>query len=152
AVNRLRLDSPSGVEPGTILEIVDGSGAVATTVKVMTVVRATAEVTLDPGVPPLPTLLLTPPQVAAINAVPRAFVARSREFRLSVRLLAPPDPTLPSTSETVLDLEVFRNLSLDPRHSRYVHKIVGDVVGQPRLSDQRPDGESWYVRIHDLAQ
>ncbi len=150
SVSRLRLDSPSGVEPGTILELVDPTGAVAATIKVATVVRATAEVTLDPG--PSSTLLLTPPQVAAVNAVPRAYFTRSREFKLTVRLLSPPDPILPSTNETVLDLEVFRNLSLDPRHSRYVQKIVGDIAGPPRLSDQRPDGQSWYVRVHDPAQ
>ena len=47
---------------------------------------------------------------------------------------------------------MFRNLSMDPRHSRYIHNIIGDTNGPLRLSDRRPEGESWYVRVHDLAQ
>jgi phage tail sheath protein FI len=144
--NRLRLDSASGVEPGTILELFDGVSALATTVKVRAVERATGEVTLDPGA------VLTGPQVAAVNAVPRAFTVRSREFRLTVRVLAPRDPSVPTSTETVVDTEVFRNLSLDPRHTRYIQTVIGDTNGPSRLSDRRPDGESWYVRVRDLAQ
>jgi hypothetical protein len=34
-----------------------------------------------------------------------------------------------------------------------VQTVVGDIGGTPlRLSDRRPDGESWYVRVHDVAQ
>src|SRR5207249_3081533 len=89
----------------------------------------------------------------AINVIPPTVIAVSREFSLTVRLLAPPDPSVPGSGEAVIDREVFRNLSLDPRHSRYVQTIVGDTAGLPlRLSDRRPDGESWYVRVHDLAQ
>jgi phage tail sheath protein FI len=146
APNRLRLDSASGVEPGTILELSDATATLVTTVKVRAVERATGEVTLDPGV------VLTGPQVAAVNAVPRAFTVRSREFRISMRLLAPRDPSVPTSVGTVLDTEVFRNLSLDPRHTRYVQTVVGDINGSPRLSDRRPDGESWYIRVRDLAQ
>jgi hypothetical protein len=147
APSRLRLDSAAGVEPGTILELLDGTGALTTTVKVRGVERATAEVTLDATV-----AVLTPAQVAAVNAVSRAFTVRSREFSLTVRLLAAPDPSVPGSGDTILDLEAFRNLSMDPRHSRYVQTIVGDIAGAPRLSDHRPDGESWYVRVHDVAQ
>jgi phage tail sheath protein FI len=146
APNRLRLESAAGVEPGTILEIVDGTGTLAATIKIMAVERATGEATLDPA------LVLTGAQVAAINAVPRAFTARSREFSLIVRLLTAPDPSIPGSGDGVLDLEAFRNLSLDPRHTRYIQTVVGDTAGPLRLSDRRPDGESWYVRVHDLAQ
>ena len=41
---------------------------------------------------------------------------------------------------------------MDPRHSHYVQTIIGDTNGPPRLSDRRPDGESWYIRVHDAAQ
>ena len=37
-------------------------------------------------------------------------------------LLRQPDPAQPSRNSQVIDLEVFRHLSLDPRHSRYVHR------------------------------
>jgi phage tail sheath protein FI len=67
-------------------------------------------------------------------------------------VLAPRDPSLPTSAETVLDSEVFRNLSLDPRHTRYIQTVIGDTTGPPRLSDRRPDGESWYIRVRDLAQ
>ena len=86
APNRIRLGSAAGVERGTVLELRDGAGVLATTVKVLAVERATAEATLDAAV------LLTPAQVAAINLVPSTFTARSREFRITVRLLAQPDP------------------------------------------------------------
>jgi phage tail sheath protein FI len=66
-------------------------------------------------------------------------------------LLRQPDPVVPSRDGTVLDREVFRFLSMDPRHSRYAPTIVGDFAGPPRISDHPPDGESWYVRLGDAA-
>ena len=146
APNRIRVSSAAGVEAGTVLELVDQAGSLISTVKVLTVERATGEVTLDSGVG-----VLNAAQVAAINLTPGAVIARSREFRITVRLLAQPDPTLPGRGETVLDRTDFRHLSMDPRHSRYIHKVIGDIAGPLRLSDRRPDGESWYVRISDLA-
>jgi phage tail sheath protein FI len=77
---------------------------------------------------------------------------RSREFRLSVFLYAVPDPSAPTRTEPVLPTEVFRNLSMDVRHSRYFQGVIGDINGPPRLSDHRPDGQSWYIRVHDPAQ
>ena len=124
APNRIRLDSAAGVEPGTILELVDSNGTLFTTVKVLNVERATAEVTLDGNA-----TLLTVPQVAALSAVPRAYIARSREFRITVRLLAPPDPSVPASDDQELDSEVFRNLSMDPRHSRYCRQCIGNIAG-----------------------
>ncbi len=41
---------------------------------------------------------------------------------------------------------------MDPRHSRYVQNVIGDINGPLRLSDRRPEGESRYIRVHDLAQ
>lgn len=146
APNRIRLGSAAGVERGTILELLDAAGTVLTTIKVLAVERATAEATLDPT-----TALLTAPQMGTINLAPGTVTARSREFRLTVRLLAQPDPLNPAGAEEVLDRTDFRNLSMDPRHSRYVETVIGAIGGPPRLSDRRPDGESWYVRVSDLA-
>jgi hypothetical protein len=145
APNRLRLGSPAGVEAGSVLELVDPAGAVLVIVKVQAIDRATAEVVLDAA-----GNVLTPAQIGTLSAVNH--VARSREFRLTVRLLAAPDPSVPGSGDQVLDREDFRNLSLDPRHSRYVERVVGRIGGVPlRLSDRRADGESWYVRLQDLV-
>jgi Bacteriophage tail sheath protein len=147
AQNRIRLASAAGVEAGTILELRNGAaGPLLATVKVMTVDRATAEVTLDAAAQ------LTAPQVASINgAPPSTFVARSREFNIIVRVRAAADPSNPTSAETISDFETFRWLSMDPRHSRYLVTVLGRIGGPPRLSDRRPDGESWYVRVDDIA-
>ena len=98
AANRMRLASAAGVERGTVLEILDAAGTVATTVKVQAIERATGEATLDAGV------LLTAAQMAAINLVAGAFVARSRwNSWMIVRLLKQPDPLVPGSAEDVLD-------------------------------------------------
>jgi Bacteriophage tail sheath protein len=148
AANRVRIGSLSGIEAGTILEIVDAatSAQLGDAVKVQQVDRATGEIILDPSAP------LSPAQFATLlGAPPAAYQLRSREFRLTVRLMRQPDPMVPSRNGQVLDLEVFRFLSMDPRHSRYVQTIIGDIFGPPRLSDRRPDGESWYIRVSDDA-
>ena len=146
AANRVRLASAAGVERGTILELFDTAGAVLTTVKVLAIERATGEATLDATAG-----LLTAPQIGTINTGPGTITARSREFRLTVRLLMPQDPSTPGSAEEVLDRTDFRHLSMDPRHSRYVETVIGAINGPIRLSDRRPDGESWYVRVTDLA-
>jgi uncharacterized protein len=148
AANRLRVGSLTGIEAGTILEIVDAVSAqqLGAAVKVQAVDRATAEVALDALAP------LSPAQFATLlGALPGAYQLRSREFRITVSLLRQPDPTIPARNGQILDREVFRFLSMDPRHSRYVETIIGDLAGPPRLSDRRPDGESWYVRVSDDA-
>ncbi len=112
-----------------------------------TVDRTSGEVTLAAGG-------LDPAQqaahVAAIGAGRRLGV-RSREFRLTVYLLRQPDPLTPTRNELIIDSEVFRYLSMDPRHSRYVQTVVGDINGPLRLSDRRPEGESGYIRVSDQA-
>ena len=85
---------------------------------------------------------------------------RSREFSLIVMLRQRPDPAVPTRDENLLDQEVFRHLSMDPRHSRYVMRIVGatstpgnpdDDLGIPlRRWDRRSEGASDYVRVLDL--
>jgi phage tail sheath protein FI len=46
---------------------------------------------------------------------------------------------------------VFRNLSMDPRHSHYVGTVIGLSNGPLRISDRRPEGQSNYVRVQDYA-
>ena len=61
---------------------------------------------------------------------------RSREFRLTVNLLHQPDPARPSRNEPIIDSEMFRYLSMDPRHSRYAQRVIGDINGA--LAPRRP--------------
>jgi hypothetical protein len=72
-----------------------------------------------------------------------------------------PDPAVPRAMTNLIDQEVFRHLSMDPRHSRYVMRIVGatwtppatdDDLGIPlRRWDRRSEGTSNYVRVLDLG-
>jgi Bacteriophage tail sheath protein len=145
----IRLDSANGVEVGTVLQRVDANGNLIpgdTPFKVIAIDRQNDY---------LLTLDVTLPGAAA-----RGDAVISLEFQIDVYLLRQPDLAVPTRDQNVLDLESFRNLSLDPRHSRYVHKIIGttwsgfdfDDDGQPlRLSDRRSEGESAYVRVRDQA-
>jgi len=150
ATTRIRLASAAGVEAGTVLELLDAqSDPVGEPVKVAAINRATGDITLQG------TGLAPSQQVVGLGV-------RSREFRLTVYLLRQPDPAMPSRNQVVLDFEVFRYLSLDPRHSHYVQRIIGttwtagaadDDDGRPlRLSDHRSEGESRYIRVRDFAQ
>jgi phage tail sheath protein FI len=146
----LRLGSANGIEPGTILLRFDSAGDF-TSHKVINLNRQSDYlITLDTATPL--------PGTAAVGDV-----VRSQEFQLDVYLLRQPDPAVPTRGETVLINETFPQLSLDPRHSRYVHKIVGTTwtpgVTPPvdddgnalRKSDQRSEGSSWLIRVRDLA-
>ncbi len=149
---QIRLASSAGVEAGTILEIVDAANnPVGAPVKVAVMNRATNDISLGgAGLAPAQ-------QIVGLGV-------RSLEFRLTVFLLRQPDPVNPVRNEMVLDFEVFRYLSLDPRHSRYVERVIGvtwddapgvtqDHAGRPlRLSDHRSEGESGYIRLRDQAQ
>ena len=112
------LSSPTGVEAGTVLELTSPAGALLPPlIKVESINRANNRIRLAGP--------LTATQTAAIGGR-----VRSREFRLDVLLLRRPDPATPSRDDTVIDRELFRNLSMDPRHSRYVATVIGDV-GRP---------------------
>jgi phage tail sheath protein FI len=139
--NTVRLASAAGVQPGTVLEIFDpATGAVVDgPVKVSNVNRA-ASFTLT-----LAGSGLTAAQQSAGLGV------RSREFRLTVRLLRQPDRNNPSRNEQEIDSEVFRYLSMDPRHSNYIESVIGDIDGTLRKWDRRPEGSSLYIRVRDLA-
>ncbi|HSF43594.1 MAG TPA: phage tail sheath C-terminal domain-containing protein [Thermoanaerobaculia bacterium] len=67
---------------------------------------------------------------------------RSREFRLRIQWIR--------NGRVVRD-EALRHLSLDQRHSRYVETIAGLIGGPLRAWDRRPEGQSDYIRVDDLA-
>lgn len=139
-----RLRSVTGVEPGTVLELFDRTTEtrVGDLLKVTDVTRSTGEVRFEPGAG------LSAAQIGAAMALG----VRSIEFRLTVYLLRQPDPAQPSRNDAVISSEMFRNLSMDPRNSHYFQTVIGDINGPRRLSDRRPEGESWYIRVHDRAQ
>ncbi len=145
----IRLSSPTGVEAGSVLELLgsdDGDAVVGPLLKVEAINRTNNRITLA-----------TPLNGAQMNAFVAATGAgkklrvRSREFRLSVLVMRRPDPALPSRDDTIVDREMFANLSMDPRHSRYFVTVIGDINGERRLSDRRPEGSSWYIRVSDMA-
>jgi hypothetical protein len=136
----IKLASAAGVQPGTVLELSDANGPVGDPVKVSNVNRTAGFTVLLAG-----TGLAPPQRVTGLRV-------RSREFRLTVRMLRQPDPRTPSRDEEVIDSEIFRYLSLDPRHSNYVEKVIGDIDGTLRHWDRRPEGSSLYIRVRDRAQ
>lgn len=150
--NQLRLNTLTGVESGTILELFDPTTgeAVGGLLKVASVDRSANNlVTLDGN-------MIDNTQIAAA-----ALGARSREFRITAHLLRQPDPAVPSRDDSVIDSESFMQLSMDPRHGRYFERIIGttwnvvndvDDNGDPlRRYDRRSEGESAYIRARDLA-
>ena len=146
----IRLDSAARVEPGTILSLADANGnPVDAPMKVDAIdLHNDSLITLDAALPPA---------AAAGSSI------ISLEFRLDVYLLRQPDPALPGRNTQIINSESFRTLSLDPRHSRYIHKVVGttwptpspnwsDDDGQPlRIADNRSQGGSQYIRVRDIA-
>ena len=147
----IRLSSVAGVEVGTVLELLDplnGDAVVGPLLKVVFIDRTSNYTLTLQG-----TGLTAAQQTAQTNAIGAGtrLGVRSREFRMTVLLMHQPDPSLPSRSEVVSDSEVFRNLSMDSRHSHYFQTIVGVIGGPPRLEDRRPEGQSWYVRVQDLG-
>jgi len=152
--NRLRLNSAAGVETGTELVLTDAAST-AHRVKVAQIDRQNDFlVTLEASTP-------LPATVAVGDG------ARSVEYRFVVELLRQPDPANPARNGVAIDREVFANLSLDFRHSRYFQRVIGttwdlanaaaafdDAPGEPRplrRSDRRSEGESSYVRVADLV-
>lgn len=140
---RARVASVSGMEPGSVLELLQADGSVlGAPVKVATVNRGSCEVTFDAA---------NPLSAAQMGAAPNLTI-RSREFRLLVFYYNVPDPSAPTRAEPPLPVEVFRNLSMDVRHSRYFQAVIGEINGTPvRRSDHRPEGSSWFIRVEDTA-
>ena len=137
----IRLSSASGVQPGTVLELSDPISGVVVgdPVKVSNINRAANFTITLQG-----TGLSIAQQVVGL-------VVRSREFALTVNLLRQPDPATPTRGDQILDSEVYRYLSMDPRHSNYFQTVIGDIAGPLRKWDHRPDGASIYIRVEDLA-
>ena len=143
----IRLDSANGIEVGTVLQLVDANhNFVDTPFKVTDIDRLNG-------------YLLTLAAPLPSSATPGSAVW-SREFQLNVYLLRQSDPAAPTRNEQVLDAETFRYLSLDPRHSRYVHRVIGTTWSRPgnmndddnqplRRGDRRSKGESVYIRVRD---
>lgn len=147
---QLRLQSAAGVEAGTELILTDALNN-PHPVKVQDIDRQNDfMITLE-------NTTLLPVSVVVGDAV------RSVEYRFVVELLRQPDPANPSRNRIAIDREVFTNLSLDFRHSRYFERVIGcdydrtlptathDLSGRPlRRSDRRSEGESRYIRVRDL--
>jgi len=136
--NQMVLSSLNGVEPGTVLEMSGPGGTIGPLMKVVALDRNNGRITLDSALDLL--------QVAAVPAR-----IRSIEFSLTLRLMRRPDALIPSRDDTIVGLEEYHNLSMDPRHSRYFRSVIGFVNGPLRISDWRPEGSSWYVRTNDLG-
>ncbi len=146
----IRLNSASGVEAGTILQRMNTSGQLLDApFKVINVDRQADSLLTLAG--PVPASTALGDRVGSL------------EFQMNVLLLRQPDLAVPLRSETVLAEEAFRSLSMDPRHSRYIHKVIGttwtpgpaqeDDDGNPlRVDDRRSEGESSYARVRDVAQ
>jgi phage tail sheath protein FI len=155
----MRLNTVTGIEPGTVLELRDHDGVaqIGDFLKVRAIDRAANNlVILD-----APGLSATQVAAFALTGPTNRLLVRSREFRMEVMLLKPPSPAVPIRNEELLDRELFRTLSMDPRHSHYFERVIGstfvdgaatDDLGQPlRRSDHRSEGGSQYVRVHDLG-
>ena len=139
--NTIRLASAAGVQPGTVLEFFDAvtGASLGAPVKVTNINRQAQN-----------TITLAAPGLAPAQQVVGA-VVRSREFKVTVRLLRQPDPSVPSRDSQVIDIETFRYLSLDPRHSNYIETVIGAIDGPLRKWDRRTEGSSLYIRVGDVA-
>jgi uncharacterized protein len=94
------------------------------------------------------TVTLSAPHTVAI---PQGTKARTKEFRLTVKYIQ----NSPLTGKSrLLGSEAHRYLSMDPRHSRYVTKVIGAIYRQeattPRRADGRTEGESDLIRVEDV--
>ena len=58
---------------------------------------------------------------------------------------------MPARNTQPIQTEMFRNLSMDSRHNQYFQTVIGAINGPPRLSDNRPEGSSWLIRVQDKA-
>ncbi len=147
-LTQLQLSALTGIQPGSYLELLYPNGTLVdstTPLKVAAVNLATTTITLDSAVSAI--------QAGAIGtSTPTTRIGvRSREFRLTVYLYRHPDPAVPSRNTQVIQTETFRNLAMDPRHSQYFQTVIGAINGPLRLSDHRPEGTSWLIRVQDTA-
>lgn len=124
----LELASGVGIESGTVLEFYDVAGGVETVLFQQKVTgRIGSIVSFGPA--------------GLDDLVPPGTRVRTHEFRLTVECVR----VHPRTGREEVDAdmsETFRNLSLDPRHSRYVVTVIG-APGPDR------EGESNLVKVSD---
>jgi hypothetical protein len=139
ASQTLQLASVVGIEVGTVLGVQLGG---TWTDRKVTMVGPGKQVTLDAphGAPVLPPTAANPD----LNLV------RTREFQVTVDVVQ----VNPLTGqERPVDGETIRQLSMDPRHSRYVTTVIGPLfrtaATTPRRADGRTDGESRFIRVED---
>jgi phage tail sheath protein FI len=128
----LQLQSASGIEPGTILEFYTGTGATLASQLVQKVSGRNGN-----------TVHFDPPGLGA--AVNTGMRVRTREFKVTAECLH----FNPRTLQTVVAAgmsETIRQLSMDPRHSRYFQKAIGPI---PAVIDGQSDGESSLIRVAD---
>ena len=145
---QLKLGTLTGVQPGSYLEMLySSSGALvdaSSPLKVAAVNVATRTITLDAAI--------STAQLNAVgNVATNPVYLRSREFRITVLLLQHPSVAVPARNTQVIQTETFRNLSMDPRHNQYFQTLIGAIDGPKRLSDNRPEGTSWLIRVQDNA-
>jgi hypothetical protein len=139
------VDSLTGLEAGSLIELTNPTNGNSILLKVRRIDRSASTVTLDPPG-------LNAAALAALGPVTTPLQVRSREFRLTVSLQRRPDPAIPSRNTLILTSETFPNLSMDHRHSRYFQRVIGATNGPLRLEDNRPEGESDFVRVLDTLQ
>jgi len=138
-------ESLTGLEAGSLIEIRNPDNDATVLMKVRRIDQATSSVILDP-----PGLDAT--ALATLGAIITPLEVRSREFRLTVHLRRRRDPAVPSRNSLILTSETFANLSMDHRHNRYFQRVIGATNGPLRLEDNRPEGESAFVRVLDSLQ
>ena len=153
----ISLSNYTGVEAGTVLEFFhpETQQVIGAPLKVLGLDRASGEIELDgTGLNATHTNGFNDALLAGVS-----LQVRSREFDFSVFLLHRPDPATPSRNNNVMDSERFL-VSMDPRHSLYIHTVIGTtwIDGQDfdqddnplRLWDRRSEGGSNYVRVRDI--
>jgi phage tail sheath protein FI len=136
------VESLTGIEAGSLIQLRNPANGASLLFKARRVDRDAGAVILDPPG-------LTAAALATLGPIVDPLEVRSQEFRLTILLRNRPDPAVPSRNNQIMASEMFRNLSLDHRHSRYFQQLIGATNGALRLEDNRPEGESVYVRVLD---
>jgi uncharacterized protein len=129
----LTLQSLVGLEVGSVIEVNYTESTAGQFYKVTALDPLNKTLTISPA--------LTTPIVLATNAL-----VRSREFSLKIDLIQ----SNPMTNRTrAIVSQTHRNLATDPRHSRYLVRVLGAIstVDTPLGADGRTNGESDLVRV-----
>jgi Bacteriophage tail sheath protein len=125
----IELRTGVGVEPGTLLEFLDANGNVTFRQKAESVSGRTVSF-----------------GAAGVEQnVANDTVVRSADFALQIAYYRVNPKTQKEEIDTSIS-ETFRNLTLDPRHSRYFQRVIGII---PAAVDERNEGESSLIRVRD---